>query len=177
MAVISPFARLQDIDKRCRENARGLPTDRKVEDNWIGIGFKLCGHRLVAKMSEVNEILPPPDTIRVPGVLPWVKGLANVRGTLMPILDMKAYLTGDKLSSAVERRILIINQQEILAGLMVEEVYGLRRFRPEMRVGETAPDMGGLKPYLDGSFQDDQTQWNVFSMQRLVEHEHFLKVV
>ena len=95
----------------------------------------------------------------------------------MPILDMKAYLTGDKLSSAVERRILIINQQEILAGLMVEEVYGLRRFRPEMRVGETAPDMGGLKPYLDGSFQDDQTQWNVFSMQRLVEHEHFLKVV
>lgn len=177
MNAVTPFARLQDIDNRCRENARGLPTDTKVEENWTGIGFKLCGQRLIAKMSEVNEILPPPDTIRVPGVLPWVKGLANIRGTLMPILDMSVYLTGQALSHAIERRVLIINHQDILAGLLVEEVYGLRRFKPEMKVNETMSVTGELDPYLDGFFSDEQAQWHIFSMDRLVETEKFLKVV
>ena len=49
---------------------------------------------LLAKMDDVSEILPPPETIRVPGVTHWVNGLANIRGSLMPILDMNGFLYG-----------------------------------------------------------------------------------
>jgi len=177
MAVNSPFEILLDVDQRCRDHAKGLPTGTQVEDDWVGIGFRLNGKRLIANMGEVAEILPPPGTIRVPGVKTWVKGLANVRGTLMPILDMNLFLNGDYINSAVERRILVINKHNVIAGLLVEEVYGLRRFKPEVRQASNDSEMGTLQPYLDGVFSDEQSQWNIFSIEKLVNHEQFLKVV
>ena len=72
--------------------------------------------------------LPVPETIRVPGVTNWVLGLANIRGNLMPILDMNGYLYAKPCKIRKESRILIINKHGVVAGLLVDEVYGLRRF-------------------------------------------------
>ncbi len=177
MGQSSPFAVLQDIDERCRLNAKGLPSGIKVADDWVGIGFKLSGKKLVAKMNDVVEILPPPETIRVPGVLGWVRGLANVRGTLLPILDMNLYLSSPPTHEGKEHRILIINKKNVMAGLLVEEVFGLRRFKPDNRKKSIPSDMLFLQRYLDGVFTDDQDDWSIFNIEKLVNHEQFLKVV
>ena len=91
MPISSPFEILRDLDARCRRNSSGLPVAKAVVDDWIGIGFAINDIPLIAKMDEVSEILPPPETIRVPGVAYWVKGLANIRGSLMPVLDMNSF--------------------------------------------------------------------------------------
>jgi twitching motility protein PilI len=177
VSASTPYELMQDIDQRCRVNAKGLPTGTKVVDDWVGIGFRLNGKNLIAAMSEVTEILPPPGTIRVPGVKTWVRGLANVRGTLMPILDMNLFLNGDYIDTAAERRILVINKHNVVAGLLVEEVFGLRRFKPDMKQQTEVREMGILEPYLDGVFSDEQAQWNIFSIEKLVNHDQFIKVV
>lgn len=177
MEASTPFQILQDLDQRCRAHAKGLPTGAQVEDDWVGIGFRLHGQRLVAKMSDIAEILSPPDTIRVPGVKSWVKGLANVRGNLMPILDMDMFLQSPSHGAAVDKRILIINKQSLVAGLLVQEVYGLRRFKPDMKSNAEVKGMGTLSPYLEGIFSEDDVQWNIFSIKKLVDHEPFLRVV
>ena len=168
---------MQEIDQRCRSGSKGLPTGTKVVDDWVGIGFLLNGKKLVAQMSDIAEILPPPETIRVPGVLGWVQGLANVRGTLLPILDMNVFLQYARKKRGPESRVLIINKHNLVAGLLVEEVFGLRRFKPEMKKMTEVTDMGLLEPYLNGVFLDEESQWNIFSIEKLVDHEHFLKVV
>lgn len=177
MGSSSPFQVLLDYDQRCRVNARGLPKGPVVEKDWVGIGFSLGGKKLVAKMSDVTEILPIPATVRVPGVQSWVRGIANIRGNLLPVLDMKAYLTGAFSDSAKERRILVINKQNVVAGLLVEEVFGMRRFKPDLLKEPATQDMGALEPYLEGVFNDAQFQWRVFSMEKLVTHEKFLRLV
>lgn len=177
MEASTPFQILQDLDQRCRAQAKGLPTGAQVEDDWVGIGFRLHGQRLVAKMSDIAEILSPPETIRVPGVKNWVKGLANVRGNLMPILDMDMFLQSPNSGAAVDKRILIINKHNVVAGLLVQEVFGLRRFKPEMKSNVKVKEMGTLNPYLEGVFSDNDAQWNIFSIKKLVDHEPFLRVV
>ena len=177
MAQTTPYALLTELDRLCRINARGLPAGNKVVDDWIGIGFRLSGERLIAPMDEVAEILPPPSTVRVPGVLNWVRGLANVRGNLMPVLDMNAYLNADPISSTKESRVLIIDRDGVVAALLVEEVFGLRRFKPEMKQPGDGVGRNNLEPYLDGIFNDKQDHWHVFSVDKLVHSEQFLKVV
>ena len=177
MASASPFQLLQDLDQRCRRSAKGLPTGAQVEDDWVGIGFMLDGKRLIARMSDIAEIITPPATIRVPGVQQWVTGLANVRGTLMPILDMEVFLNSQQRGTSESNRVLIINKHSVVAGLKVHEVFGLRRFKPELISTEPVSEMGNLGPYLEGSYTEDTTMWNIFSIDKLVKHEHFLKVV
>ncbi|MCH7880171.1 MAG: chemotaxis protein CheW [Proteobacteria bacterium] len=177
MTVTSPFQMLELLDTRCRKNSVGLPLVKKVVDDWIGIGFKINGIPLLAKMEEVSEILPPPQTIRVPGVKAWVRGLANIRGSLMPVLDMKDYLFGVATKINKNSRVLVINKSGLVAALLVEEVFGLRRFKQEELKDEVDPDTGSVKDYLAGTFVDQVRRWNVFSVDKLVKTEQFIKVV
>ncbi len=177
MRDTTPYAVLNELDRLCRANARGLPAGNKVVDDWIGIGFRLSGERLIAPMDEVAEILPPPSTVRVPGVLSWVRGLANIRGNLMPVLDMNVYLNADPIPGGKESRVLIIDRDGVVAALLVEEVFGLRRFKPEMKLPGDGDKHNNLEPYLDGAFNDEQDRWRVFSVDKLVHSDQFLKVV
>ncbi|MFT5218044.1 MAG: twitching motility protein PilI [Planctomycetota bacterium] len=177
MPIASPFEILRKLDRRCRSNSSGLPVAKSVIDDWIGIGFSINGVPLLAKMDEVSEILPLPDTIRVPGVVFWVRGLANIRGNLMPVLDMNAFFFGEASTIKKETRVLIINKSGVSAGLIVDEVYGLRRFKPEEQLDETVSNAGNLAEYLGGIFVDQVNRWNIFSVARLANDEQFLRVV
>lgn len=177
MPINSPFETLRELDRRCRENSSGLPVARGIVDDWLGIGFSIHGIPLIAKMDDVSEILPPPEMIRVPGVAHWVKGLANIRGNLMPILDMNGFLYDEVTEFRKQTRILIVNKLGILAGLLVDEVYGLRRFKPEEMQQALEPNAGSMADYLTGVFDDQVRRWNVFSVEKLAGTESFLRVV
>ncbi len=177
MPITSPFEILKSLDSRCRRNSSGLPVAKAVVDDWIGIGFAINQVPLLAKMEDVSEILPPPETIRVPGGTHWVKGLANVRGSLMPVLDMNAFLYGKPTELRKESRVLIINKLGVVAALLVDEVFGLRRFKPEEHEPGSTENSGSMTDYLGGSFVDQVRRWNVFSVEKLARADSFLHVV
>ncbi len=177
MQITSPFETLRELDRRCRENSSGLPVASGIIDDWLGIGFSIHGVALIARMDDVSEILPPPEMIRVPGAVGWVRGLANIRGNLMPILDMNGFLYDETTEFRKQTRILIINKLGVIAGLLVDEVFGLRRFKPEELQQEIDQDAGSLSAYLAGIFDDQVRRWNVFSVEKLARDEPFLRVV
>lgn len=177
MQITSPFETLRELDRRCRENSSGLPVASGIIDDWLGIGFSIHGVALIARMDDVSEILPPPEMIRVPGAVDWVRGLANIRGNLMPILDMNGFLYDEATEFRKQTRILIINKLGVIAGLLVDEVFGLRRFKPEELQQEIDQDTGSLSAYLAGIFDDQVRRWNVFSVEKLARDEPFLRVV
>ena len=65
----------------------------------------------------------------------------------------------------------------MVAGLLVDEVYGLRRFKPEEHKQEDQQDAGTIGAFLAGTFVDQVRRWNVFSVEKLTRAEHFLRVV
>src|SRR5690606_40471152 len=89
--VPTPFQRLLEIDARCRGLAAGLPSQQEAVKTWAGIGFRMGERLFVAPMGEVGEILHEPRYTQLPGVKSWVKGVANVRGRLLPIMDLCGY--------------------------------------------------------------------------------------
>ena len=88
-----PFELLIALEQRARAViASREGRDEQVEE-WIGVGFKLGEERFVTARSNVREVLSVPQTItRVPGAKPWLRGIANVRGQLITIIDLKAFL-------------------------------------------------------------------------------------
>ena len=82
-----PFALLLNIADRSRRNASALPQQVEVL-LWGGL---LAGI-FAADMNDVAEILQPPRLTKVPGVRSWVLGVANVRGRLVPVMDLAGLL-------------------------------------------------------------------------------------
>ena len=168
-----PFDLLLDIEQRCMTNAAGLPTLDESQEEWVGVGFRIGEDKLIAPMSEIQEILDLPEFTFVPGVKSWMVGVANVRGSLLPLMDLKGFVTGEVLKNLKEGRVLVVKHQGMNTGLIVDEVLGLRHFSLSEQASQL-PDVGkALKPFIKQSFQRNNQHWPVFSFHTLVEDERF----
>lgn len=169
-----PFLKLQDIEKRCSASAAMLPDLESHKDDWSGIGFSLGGSELLSTMGEITEILDPPDYTKVPGVKPWVVGIANVRGNLLPLIDLKKFVTGNSVKNIKKSRVLVINHDGNNTGLIVDEVLGMRHFSLNEQVFELPEIDASLKSFITRAFHREDKYWPVFDFNVLAEDERFL---
>lgn len=168
------FQRLKQIEQKCLERAKDMPSVDGATDEWTGIGFRIAGINLLSSMGEVTEILDTPSYTRVPGVKPWVVGIANVRGGLLPLMDLKRFVTGEPIGSLSTARVMVVNHNGLHTGLIVEEVQGMRHFSINEQTFELPDVNNKLKPYIKQAFEKDSEFWPVFSMHALVEDDRFL---
>ena len=53
----------------------------------------MAGELYLVAREEAREVLGVPSPLtRVPGAKSWILGLANIRGQLLPIIDLRAFL-------------------------------------------------------------------------------------
>lgn len=171
-----PLLLLQDIERRSKVHAFELPQQLDVRVTWDGVGFRVGEVPLVAAVDEVKEILPVPRLTAVFGAKRWVKGVANIRGTLLPVMDLQGFIQGGVTLPGRRSRLLVVRHKGISAGLMVDEVLGLKHFYEE----EFSPESGAGDPafghYLRGSYRQEGEIWPVFSMAALVDSPEFMQV-
>ena len=177
MTVISsPYALLQDIDKRSRSKALGLPQQVEVRRTWSGVGFRLGDTHLLSKLEEVDEILISPEMTRIPSARSWVKGIANIRGMLLPIMDLKDFIDGKATQKGRKTRVLLIKKGELVSGLMVDEVFGMRHFFEEEHTDKVPEVSDNLKSYLNGAYRKGNMHWGVFNIDHLARDPRFMEV-
>ena len=130
----------------------------------------------VAARDGVREVLVYPNAItRIPGSKNWILGLANIRGQLLPVIDLKAFLGGPATRAGRDTRIVWVNHRDVPAGLVVDEVLGFRRFPGDQR-GQNVPEtVLRCERFLRGAFRYDVDTWPVFDLAGLVQSARFLK--
>lgn len=171
---LTAFELLLQIDQRCRLLAADLPSQPTRQDSWSGIGFRLGEQWYVAPMGEVSEVLHEPRFTQLPGVKPWVKGVANLRGRLLPIMDLYGFFGHEVSAARKQRRVLVVEHDEVFAGLLVDEVFGLQHFAQDSL--EPADQWSGpMSTFVKGQFQREQT-WQVFSPFALAQSQGFMHV-
>lgn len=176
-AQVSPFSVLKDIAQRSRALAVGLPEQQEAVELWNGIGFILAGERYVAPMGEVTEILHVPRFTHIPGVRSFMMGAANVRGRLLPLVDLATFFDLPLPSrSQRERRVLVVEEGDIFSGLVVDTVLGMQYFATESFRADPGRVPDRVRPFVNGSYERDDEIWKVFSARDLVIDEHFLDV-
>lgn len=171
-----PFDLLISMQQQSIQNAKGLPQQVETHSLWSGIGFRIGDITMVAPLTQVNEILHYPKLTLVPGTQSWIKGLANIRGTLLPVMDLQAYLGQPPMHLSALSRVLIIQQGELNSGLLVDEVMGLRHFEPDNRVTRIRKMDTGTKAYIRGAFEQDGRTWHLFDVSSLSQNPQFYKV-
>ena len=174
-STAEPFDLLLDIEQRCQQNAADLPAPSESDQQWVGVGFRVGNDTLVARMGEVKEILDLPDYTTVPGVQSWVIGVANVRGSLLPMFDMKGFLLGEDIEQRHKGRVIVIDYKGFDTGLVVEEVFGLRHFQMKEKTEELPPMSDRVAPFIDCAFKRESEHWPIFSFRQMARDERFSK--
>jgi len=167
MTESSAFSVLIAIAIRSQEVATDLPLRENAQTHWNGLGFTLLGQRFVAPMSEVGELMRLPAQTRLPGVKPFVTGVANVRGRLMAILDLAGFFGQSSSLSRAQRRVLAVEDDEQYFGFMIDESLGMQHF-PSDAYSEDVEGVDEIfKPYLTGGYTVGGLVWPVISLTKL----------
>jgi len=171
-----PFELLKELERRNRPNQTPGTAEASVGREWVGVAFRMGGETFLLAREETREVLGYPAVVtRIPGAKPWVKGLANVRGQLLPVLDLRQFLGSGVTAAGRNTRIIVVNHREIPAGLMVDEVMGFRRFAEREFNSEPSPTVIRCDSYLAGAFRRGSEVWPVISLKALVESPGFLQ--
>lgn len=169
----SPFNILRELESRTLKGTIGLAALDQVDDEWVGIGFRVGDTKLIASMTDVKEILDLPELTEVPGVKSWVVGVANVRGSLLPIMDMSGFLLGNDIKQRHKGRVIVIDYKGFDTGLVVEEVYGMRHFRESDQSDDVSELDESISLYVDRAYEQDGDSWPVFSFNEMIKDERF----
>jgi twitching motility protein PilI len=170
-----PFELLKELEKRsrrCRRQRAGPRTPARMGGRGVSDGRRDLPGR--ARGDPRGAGLSGRVT-RIPGAKSWVKGLANVRGQLLPMLDLRQFLGSGATTPGRNTRVVVVNHRDIPAGLIVDEVLGFRRFAERNSMPKPPPTVIRCDSYLAGAFRRGGEVWPVLEFEELVESQSFLQ--
>ncbi len=173
----SAFRYLTELARRSRSIGGELsqPADAQ-EALWSGIGFAIGKQHCVVPMGEIAEVLSEPPVTRLPGVKSWVKGVANVRGRLLPLVDLAGFLDDSAGSSLAHRRVIVLERGDIYTGLIVDEVFGMQHFQVDSFSTECESVVQTMHRFVDGIYRQGSREWALFRPSQLMEVREFYDV-
>lgn len=88
-------------------------------------------------VRDAREILPLREATRLPGAAPYVRGLINVRGTIVTVIDLGVRLDSSR-TPARAGSILLVRRRDRLVGLIVDTVADVRPLEIDESIGAEA---------------------------------------
>lgn len=167
------FALLLDYERRSLAHEAGLPERLDAPGLWRGVGYRIGARRLASNFDEVVEILPLPQITPVPGAQGWMLGVANVRGNLLPIVDLKQFLEGERTVLHESQRMLVVHQAGGDVAVTIDELFGQRSFHETNEVPADALAQGRYAHFVDRAFRLGDHEWGIFSLDRLTRTPEF----
>ena len=121
--------------------------------------FIVGGEEYAVDIRRIREIIKPREATEVPRAPDFVTGIISVRGTIIPVIDLRRRLRLDPPRWPLGRdaRILIVTRADESFGLFVDEVRQVVRMRDAdveppsaMISGATTEFIAGIgRPYRD----------------------------
>lgn len=129
---------------------------------------RLGGSRYALPMASVAEVGRPPVLTRVPGLPAFVAGVANWRGRVLAVLDLRALLGAPTDVLDRRGRLVVLAHEGVRVGLLVEHVTGGTVLDPdavEPPAAHLPPAAGAL---LAGQVTDAEGPYGVLDLDAVV---------
>ncbi len=170
----TPFGLLREMERRATQRY-SRDADRAA---WVGVGLRVGRHQYVVPRAHIREVMKRPPLTRIPGASLWLRGLANVRGQLLPVVDLSMLVDGQPTPAERSTRVVIANSDQVPMAVLVDEVFGFRRFADEDAVGVASANVDTpMNEFLDGAFRRDGALWPILSFDRVIDSSRLLSAV
>jgi purine-binding chemotaxis protein CheW len=102
------------------------------------VAFQVDGHDYALPLEQVHEVLRMVALIPVPEAPPWVAGVANVRGDVIPVIDLRPRLGLEPTDPDPGNVIVVASSAQRTLGVLADRVLGVTRL-PVTPIGLVDP--------------------------------------
>ena len=100
---------------------------RFSEENLHLVTFELSGEEFGVDIMQVSEVIPVPRITRIPQAPECIKGLINLRGKILVVIDLNKRLGFSSKETDSLSRIIIVEVKDTVIGMLVNSVKEVMR--------------------------------------------------
>ncbi len=140
------------------------------------VSFRIGKERFGVPIESVQEIVRVPEITVVPEMPSFVDGVINLRGKIISIIDLGKRLKMDGATRAKSNRILVVEVENKVVGLLVDGVYSILKIPPE--AVEPAPDIVSVvgAEYILGVGKLPETLIILLSLKNILRADEISKL-
>jgi purine-binding chemotaxis protein CheW len=146
----APEERARVLEARARVLAREPEVPKVGAEQLDIVEFLLAYERYGIATAYVREVYPLVELTPLPGTPPFVLGIANVRGQIVSVMDIKRFFDLPEKGLTNLNQLLIVRKGDMELGILADEVLGVRSIGLE-EMQPRLPTMTGVRAqYLRG---------------------------
>jgi purine-binding chemotaxis protein CheW len=144
----------QILKARAKALARPPESRQNTEAAVELIEFRLAQERYAIPTADVREVYPLKNLTPLPCTPPYVLGIINVRGQILPVIDIKRFFDLPQQGITDLHRVIIVHNEEVELGIVADIMVGLR-VMPLNALQPSLPTLTGVREeYLKGVTAD-----------------------
>jgi len=126
-------SQLEILQQRAEILAQEI-VDREQEESGLQIlRFTLGNEDYAIETSYVREIIPVAEITPLPCIPPYIKGIMNVRGKILSVIDLMAFLGIQRAEPGEFRKVIILHLNDFDIGILADSVPGLQTLSEELQ--------------------------------------------
>jgi len=149
-----------------------------VADRQLVI-FKIAGEEFGVDINEVKEIIRWEDVTRIPNTESYIKGVINLRGSIVVVNDLAMKLGLPSKQVDDDTRILVVEVNDNTVGMVVDSATEVLRLEGEKV--QDAPDMitsGIDENYIDGvGVLDEKRLLTLLDLSKVMVSKDYEKIL
>lgn len=148
------------------EGDHSVPADGDGRQQFVTFGLQ--GRNFCVDIMSVREIRMVDAVTPVPGSEPHVRGVINLRGNIIPMIDLRARFGEGEQTLLARQPAVIVQHGDRIAGLLVDVVSDIIT----VSAGEIAPlpETGGRGAvYFSGLVKQSEAMAIIVNLHRLIE--------
>ena len=135
------------------------------------VSFHLANELYGIEITKVREIILITDITRIPQTPHYVKGLINLRSTVIPVIDLRAIFGLSESEQTDESRIMVLQAAGKTVGIMVDAVSEVLRVKKD-QIAPPPPTVAVLgKEYLTGLVKLDKQLLILLNVDQILGQE------
>jgi purine-binding chemotaxis protein CheW len=133
------------------------------------VGFRLGQEEYGIEITTIQEIILMGDVTRVPQVPHFINGLINLRGSVIPIIDLRKRFGLPVTDRTDESRVVVVNLSEKTIGLVVDAVTQVIRVSKD-QIEPTPPTVSAAgKEHIAGLAKLDSRMLILLDIERILD--------
>ena len=130
--------------------ANSYDDDAAIDEGLQVVAFKLRDEEYGVNIFQVQEIRNLVDITRVPFSANFIKGVINLRGSVLPVIDLKKRLGLENTPYTDDTRIVTVMVGDLPVGMLVDAVTEVLTIRTKLVDPKKAVDKNDISKFLSG---------------------------
>lgn len=142
--------------------------DNKIDDVIQLVGFIVGEEEFAIPILSIQEIIKPISCTRVPQIPSYILGVFNLRGSVIPLIDLRARFGLTPQKHTDETRFIVMKSGDDVAGFVIDRLTEAIRM-PKKDIGPAPETVSEAETMIDGVGKQSDRIVTILKVHKLLE--------